>query len=277
MKNKRYEDLQIKDDFMFGMIMRNPKYCKPFLEIVLNEKIKTITYPKTQFCIDNDVHAKGIRLDVYIDDTENTVYNIEMQSHQKAYLPKRIRYYHSMIDLDLLEKGMDYTELKKSVVIFVCTFDFVGKGLPIYTFEQRCKEDPFLSLQDNSTTIILNTKSNKNNITPRLRALLEYIDGKQPSDDYTKELDVAVKKAKTNKDWKVIYMKMEADLHDAFVEGQAQGISQGISQGIEKKHLEDLMKLAIEYKKDKTSALYIAGVLGIAEDELLGFVEKRNH
>ncbi len=25
-----FEELQIKDDFMFSVIMRNPKFCKPF-------------------------------------------------------------------------------------------------------------------------------------------------------------------------------------------------------------------------------------------------------
>ena len=36
---KKFEELQISDDFMFGVIMRNPKYCKPFLETILNIKI----------------------------------------------------------------------------------------------------------------------------------------------------------------------------------------------------------------------------------------------
>lgn len=36
---KAFEELQIQDDFMFGVIMRDPKYCKPFLERVLGIKI----------------------------------------------------------------------------------------------------------------------------------------------------------------------------------------------------------------------------------------------
>mgnify|MGYP000638781130 CR=1 FL=1 len=35
---KKYEDLTISDDFMFGIIMRQAKYCKPFLETVLDIK-----------------------------------------------------------------------------------------------------------------------------------------------------------------------------------------------------------------------------------------------
>ena len=35
---KRFEELKLKDDFMFGVVMRNPKYCKPFLETILGIK-----------------------------------------------------------------------------------------------------------------------------------------------------------------------------------------------------------------------------------------------
>ncbi len=39
---KAFEKLQIKDDFMFSVIMRNPRFCKPFLERILNIKISRI-------------------------------------------------------------------------------------------------------------------------------------------------------------------------------------------------------------------------------------------
>ena len=46
-----------------------------------------------------------------------------------------------MIDLNLLERGADYKELKKSYVIFICPFDQFQEGLHKYTFENQCKED----------------------------------------------------------------------------------------------------------------------------------------
>ena len=102
---KRFEELEIRDDFMFGVIMRNPKYCKPFLETVLNIKIGHIEYPKSQEIIDLSADAKGVRLDVYVEDGKETVYNIEMQTTIDKNIPKRMRYYQGMIDLNILEKG----------------------------------------------------------------------------------------------------------------------------------------------------------------------------
>ena len=51
-----------------------------------------------------------------------------MQTTKKDNLPKRMRYYQGMIDLNILEKGESYKALKKSFVIFICTFDLFGQG-----------------------------------------------------------------------------------------------------------------------------------------------------
>lgn len=49
---KAYEELELKDDFMFSVIMRDPKYVKPFLETILRIKIAKIEYPEVQKNID---------------------------------------------------------------------------------------------------------------------------------------------------------------------------------------------------------------------------------
>ena len=118
-----------------------------------------------------------------------------MQTTLNRNLPKRTRYYQGMIDLNILEKGGDYKDLKRSFVIFVCTFDLFGEGRHIYSFENRCTQNPELALGDGTTKIILNTKGTMADISPELKKLLDYIDGKIPADDYTRELDEAVQSA----------------------------------------------------------------------------------
>ena len=44
---KSFEELQIKDDFMFSVVMRNPKFCKPFLERVLVLSVRLICLAKS--------------------------------------------------------------------------------------------------------------------------------------------------------------------------------------------------------------------------------------
>ena len=189
---KIFEKLQIKDDFMFSIIMRNPKFCKPFLERILGIKISRIEYPKSQETIDISTDAKSVRLDIYVEDGKETVYNIEMQTTENRNIPKRARYYQGMIDLNILEKGDNYKDLKRSFVIFVCTFDLFGEGRYIYTFENRCIQNLDLGFGDDTTKIILNTKGTMDDVTPELKKLLDFIDGKEPEDDFTRELDEEV-------------------------------------------------------------------------------------
>ncbi len=73
---KPYEELELKDDFMFGLIMHDPKYVKPFLEMILKIKIRKVVYPQSQKSIDLSANAKAIRLDVYVEDDQNTVFNL---------------------------------------------------------------------------------------------------------------------------------------------------------------------------------------------------------
>ena len=225
--NKKFEELEIKDDFMFGVIMRNPKYCKPFLETILGIKISYIEYPKAQETIDLSSDAKSVRLDVYVDDGKGTVYNIEMQTTNNQSIPKRMRYYQGMIDLSILEKGDSYRNLKRSFVIFVCTFDLFGKGRHVYTFENRCVQDLDLSLGDAATKIVLNTKGTMDDVSPEMKSLLNFIDGQKPEDNFTKELAKAVQSVRDNEKWRLDYMTLQMSYQEKFEQGLEQGLEQG--------------------------------------------------
>ncbi|MCM1498865.1 MAG: Rpn family recombination-promoting nuclease/putative transposase [Clostridium sp.] len=119
MTGKSFDELTITDNFMFSKVMRNKELCKQFLEMVLRVKIREITFPQYERVIDIRYDAKSIRLDVWLEDDEHTVYNLEMQATSQDYLVKRTRFYQDLIDLDLLEKGQSYGELNRSVIIFI--------------------------------------------------------------------------------------------------------------------------------------------------------------
>ena len=102
-----YQELKLNNEFMFGKVMDD---------------------------------SKGVRYDVYIDNGQEA-YDVEMENKESLSddLPKRSRFYQGIIDLKDLEKGHDYTELKDSYVIFICTFDPFNKGEAYYEF---CKRKP---------------------------------------------------------------------------------------------------------------------------------------
>ncbi len=244
---KRFEELEFKDDFMFCIIMKNPKYCKPFLETVLGVKINHIEYPSSQESIDLSLDAKSVRLDVYVEDGKGTVYNIEMQTANKYNLPKRMRYYQGIIDLNILEKGRDYRDLKKSYVIFVCTFDLFGKGRHVYTFENRCVQDLGLALGDDTVKIILNTKGTEEDVSQDMKELLDFIDGKGAgATGFTRDLEEAVQSVRKNEKWRVDYMTLQMSYQEKFEEGYERGIECGIERGIEQEREESALRMVRE-------------------------------
>ena len=109
---KPWEELTIQDDYMFKLIMGVKRICLSLLQSILHVEIADIHYLETEKSVDARYQGKGIRMDVYVRDDANTVYNIEMQVRmpEGKSLFKRTRYYQSMIDADLLETGADYDE-----------------------------------------------------------------------------------------------------------------------------------------------------------------------
>lgn len=234
---KAFEELQLKDDFMFSVVMRNPKFCKPFLERVLGIKISRIEYPKSQDAIDLSADAKSVRLDIYVEDDDNAVYNIEMQTTENGNLPKRTRYYQGMIDLGILEKGENYKNLKRSFIIFVCTFDLFGEGRHIYTFENRCIQDFALRLGDDATKIILNTKGTMDDITPEMKRVLDFIDGKGASDEYTRALEEEIESVRKNAKWRLDYMTLQMRYQEKYEQGVEQSKRQMAFKMLQKNQL----------------------------------------
>ena len=76
---KRMEDLNLEDDFLFSRVMCDEEICRCVLEKILNISIRKIVLPEQQKTIDLLPDSKGVRLDIYVNDDIGTIYNCEMQ------------------------------------------------------------------------------------------------------------------------------------------------------------------------------------------------------
>ena len=229
------DEITLADRFIFFKVMQNPDLCKRLLEIILNVEITRIEYLEGEKNIESKYSSKGIRLDIYVKDGKNTVYNIEMQAVYAPYLPQRSRYYQSIIDADLLEKGAKYETLGKSFIIFICLSDIFGYGRHIYTFENRCIEDTSLALGDGTRKIFLNPHSDMDDVTPELANFLRYLADGVARDEFTERLVEAVETAKRNPRLMVEYMSYYADRDDHELELEAaheKGRNDGLVEGI---------------------------------------------
>ena len=230
---KQYEGLGITDAFMFAKVMSNKEICKPVLEQILNIKIRDIEYLDYEETIQIAPGSKSIRLDIYVEDDNNTVFNLEMQTTNYEELPKRSRYYQDIIDLKLIEKGQAYDILKTSYVIFICTFDFFKKNRSVYEFENICVDDANIRLNDETHKIFLNTKGDRDGIGRELQLLLDYFDGREPESKLARDMQKKVFEARGNDQWRREYMSYQMELNQQYKNGRAEGIEQGMKQGIE--------------------------------------------
>jgi len=230
---KPVEELTFTDDFMFGYVLRDPEICKTLLETLLGIQIEHIEYPELQKSISTFYESKGVRLDVYVKDS-NRVFDIEIQNDFQIALARRTRYYQSMIDMDDLLKGYDYSELNDSFIIFVCQFDPFRAELPCYTFKNLCLENKNIELSDGTTKIIFNSSAYDKEKNLEISAFLKYIRTKVPTSNFTDRLHRLVEEHKLNNKFRNEYLSM--NLHDrditrkAFAEGKEEGITQGAEQ-----------------------------------------------
>ncbi|MBQ8558372.1 MAG: Rpn family recombination-promoting nuclease/putative transposase [Tyzzerella sp.] len=226
---KSLQELTFKDNFMFGAVLLDPENCKGILERTIGTKIERVEVSKEKSIVYNPEY-KGIRLDAYAKDENQTRYNVEMQVLQKPALQKRTRYYHGQIDMEILLTGVGYEELPDTYVIFICDFDPFHKGKYRYTKQTICKEVPELEMDDGAHTIFLSTKgTNEGEVPEELVKFLKFV-GAKPSDSekdfedaFIKRLQKSIREVKASREMGARYMTFQELLKDERAAGKAEG------------------------------------------------------
>ena len=147
-----------------------------------------------------------------------------MQTVANQELPKRSRYYHGMLDLNQIEKGMPYRQLKTCYVIFICKDD-LGE-LPRYTYRMRCEEELDRYLEDGTYTVFLNAYGDAPDLTEGMREFLAYIrEGSVPEDpaNFVSRLHQSVAEAREHKEWRLEYMTLQMRDEQMREEGREEG------------------------------------------------------
>ena len=211
-RKKKLEELTIKHTFLFGAVMSDEDNCKDCLERALGFPIEKVTVCKEKSIVYHPEY-KGVRLDVVAKDENHTHYNIEMQIAAKPALGRRARYYHSQLDMEMLQSGQEYRELADSYVIFICDYDPFGKKLYRYTWDMVCQEMEGVALQDGTHTIFLSTcGENDADVPEELVKFLKFV-GADPEqslvdyeDAYVRRLQESVAHIKASREMEAKFM-----------------------------------------------------------------------
>lgn len=201
---KKFEELDIRDWFIFGRVMEDPDLCHDFLSTLLQENIGRLTTIVREKELRVMVDGKTIRLDICATEDAVSIYNAEMQNLsakktiESLHLPHRSRAYQSLIDCDVLDRGMKFKDLPDVNIVFICTFDPFGKGKYLYLFENTCEGDAGLKLGDRARRFFFNATARTPDIPEEIRTLFEYIMNRETEDDLTRRIEDAVERVKGN-------------------------------------------------------------------------------
>ena len=254
MKRKQLEDLNLLDDFLFWKMLTSPEYKDDFagilLETILGKCFSSLEIipQKTIYGADTELH--GARLDVYLKENSDVedaaVLDLEPEKDSRARsvatLPRRVRYYHSLIDGGILEAGEGYQSLRPVYVIMFLPFDPFGMDHMVYTIRNRCIELPDLPYEDGATTIFLYTRGRNGIPSEKLAQLLHYMEAtktENAANDTLRRLDEMVSRVKSKKEvslefmksWEYEQMIREIAKEEGLAEGRAEGRAEGEVRG----------------------------------------------
>ena len=245
LQKTQLKDLTLLDRFLFSETIEDPRNLQIILEIILGKEVLLKYLPQPEKEQKKSPLYRYIRVDVWSEDIYNTVYDVEVQKKDTRNLPRRSRFYQSLMDGRLLKPGeSDFNQLKDICLIIIAPFDIFGYEKYQYTFEMRCREVPQLSMEDGATRIFLNTHGkNPEDVSPELVELLYYMEhsNQRTSVSYqssrVRELQGNVNTIVENEEMGVRFMQAWEELLLERQEGREEGLQLQLQNQIKKKLL----------------------------------------
>ena len=265
---EKWEQATLANNFIFYKVMRNhPDECKELLELLLGFKIDHVEIASEE-TIDIDHDSKGVRLDVYAKNSSQ-VFDVELQVANTGELSERARYYQGIMDIDSLKSGELYNALKDSHVIFLCMEDIFDRNLPIYTFENLCREDKTIPLGDRSYKHFFIAPTCAKMLTDEgQKAFFDLLTANRGGTPFTDKLKALVDDAKRNTQWRVQFMTWERQQAYAYRDGKEEGIAIGEARGEERGSRNKALEAARVLKQAGVDIALIAKSTGLSAEEI---------
>ena len=273
MENKTFDQMNLLDSFLFGTTLGYEEYGKEVSGIILKTilrrelKIKKVVSEMVIFPTKPGLH--GVRLDAFIEEEGTEVatggiYDLEpdKKESEKYHLSKRVRYYHSKIDMHYLEASEKYKKLPQVWVIFITSFDPFDQNRLVYTIKNHCVEVPDMDYDDGATTLLLYVDGDPEGYPKELVQLLAYMKNSIPENVCNPDLaqiHSCVDKVKKDPKVREVFVTLEE-----YVEREKAEALEEAERRVaeEKKRADEAEKKAIEEKSraDKADRQIVASI-----------------
>lgn len=263
---RKWERASLKDSVVFSWIVsEHQDVCLQLLQLILPKlQIISVHDVKGEYTQKESTAFHGVRFDVYAEDEQGKMYDIEMQVIDKHDLGKRIAYYQSNLVRHALLAGQSYSDKVDTYVIFVCNFDYGGAKLPVYTTRVILSENGKL-IDTGEHNIILNAKApDLSGISQGLAAFLRYVDTSVATDSFTQKLDEYIAELKRDSEKRLGYMELEQEIvareeyakKKALEEEREKIVKNMLNEGYTKEQIIDLMPKLTGMTQNDVVALY---------------------
>ena len=277
---KRYEDLDITDNFMFSKVFSNEDVAKDFLQDILKISIENIEVV-TEASAQEDPFHKSVRFDVLVREESfselksvrnlpgvGRYFDIELQMDDTGELPKRARYYQGMCDLDALGKGANYEELQEQYILFLCPKDIFGKGKPIYRFQNREESDPKILMGDLCYKNYYIFKKFDEIKDASIREYMRYFATQEHRSEKMERIHRLVERYRQDPVTRKAYMTLEQELDIRYKRGLEKGLERGRSEGVAEGRADERKELAKAFRDDGVPIELISKRTGLSPEEI---------
>ena len=143
------------DDFMRGMLKDDMPLAEFMVRIILDKPDFRFIRFETQADLKQVTGARSVIFDGLGTEDSGRKIDLEVQREDKGAEPERARYHSSVLDVENLKKGQDFSELPDTCVIFITEKDFYAEGKSIYHIE-RMNVTRGLPFNDRSMILYVN-------------------------------------------------------------------------------------------------------------------------
>ncbi|MGM9569400.1 MAG: PD-(D/E)XK nuclease family transposase, partial [Phascolarctobacterium sp.] len=129
------QTMNLFDDIFTSVVFKDEGACLHLVRQLMQNPTLNIIAFRTQDDIPMLI-SKSPRLDITAEDDEGTIYEIEIQRLEEPAPARRVRYYSSVMDSELLRKGVSYDKLPEIYLFYISEEDIWRRGQTLYEVHQ---------------------------------------------------------------------------------------------------------------------------------------------
>ena len=135
-KRKLVQEFNLTSDLFASKVFEDVDACRELCRILMRDQSVVLKNVRTQYVIRN-LETHSMELDILAERDNGDIVGIDIQMYSETAPLKRTRYYLSGIDMSILEKGKDYSELPAVTMVYLTKEDIVGGGKGGYLIERK--------------------------------------------------------------------------------------------------------------------------------------------